>query len=464
MGNFAVVKEELPPIPEEFRTRVLTQFGSEEGETLLKALDEEPSVSLRLNTLKIPCKESPYEGSRPVGWADGGFWLTERPRFTSHPWLHGGGFYVQEAASMWISTLALRIVEEEGRRDLKVLDLCAAPGGKSIGLAEALGPEALLISNEVDSRRATVLKENMIKWGHPGSIVTSGPASEWGKVGGEFDILVTDVPCSGEGMMRKESIARTQWSPRLVEQCAALQRDILQDSLPALKSGGWLIYSTCTFNRAENEDNIAWLQEEQGLMLVGEPRRFLPGRDGGEGLFMALLRKDERSVVKEIESGRRFGRKSGKNRGGGGAGSRSKCDANMLSRVREGLKGEWEWEFDRDVITALRPMGAELLAMLPDGIKVLKKGVEAGEIKGKDFVPSHQMALNSALKVGAYPEVELRLEDARRYLCRENIVLPESAPKGYVIVTYSGVRLGFVKNLGNRANNLYPKEWKIRSL
>lgn len=463
MGKFAVVKEEMPPIPEEFRNRVLSQFGPEEGETLLKSLDENPSVSLRLNALKVSSKVSPYEESRPVGWAEGGFWLADRPRFTSHPWLHGGGFYVQEAASMWISALALRIVEAEGRRNLKVLDLCAAPGGKSVGLAEALGPEALLVSNEVDPRRAAVLKENMIKWGHPGSMVTSGPASEWGKVEEEFDILVTDVPCSGEGMMRKESVARTQWSPRLVEHCAALQREILKDSLPALKPGGWLIYSTCTFNREENEENIAWLQEEQGLKLVGEPRRFLPGRDGGEGLFMALLRKGEVSG-EGIESGKRSGRKSGKNRGGSGSGKRTNGNSSMLSQVREKLKGEWEWESDQDVLAAMRPEGAELQDRLPKGIKVLKKGVEAGAVKGRDFVPSHQIAMNWALKEGVYPEAELSLEDARRYLCRENILLPERVPKGFVIVTYNGVRLGFVKNLGSRTNNLYPKEWKIRSL
>lgn len=458
MGNFACMKEEMKPVPLEFRHRIVEQFGAGIGEALLQALDEEPSVSLRMNSLKLPDAGSPYPGSRPVGWAPGGWWLPERPRFTHHPWLHGGGFYVQEAASMYISELASHIAREEGRKDLRVLDLCAAPGGKSIGVAEALGPEALIVSNEVDGRRASVLKENMVKWGHPGSIVTSGSAADWGKAGGWFDVMVADVPCSGEGMMRKEPVARSQWSPRLVGQCASLQREILRDSLSALKPGGWLIYSTCTFNPAENEENVEWLCREHDVELCGRPRRFIPGRDGGEGLFMALLRKSGGGDGELSVAGRKNGeRKAAK--------VKNKADVGMISEAKGWISsGNWDWDFDGERLTAIPAAGKDLMGFLPGGIRILKPGIGIASVKGRDLVPSHQLAVSAVFRNGVFPEVELGLEESLRYLRREAIVLPEGSPKGYVVVSYRGVRLGFVKNLGPRSNNLYPKEWRILTL
>lgn len=458
------METKMAAIPEEFKEAIKTQFGEEDGSELLSSLEETPSVSLRLNRRKTgagsgtaSAKEKPYADMREVPWAEGGYWLSERPRFTNHPWLHGGGFYVQEAASMFISTLVKEVVAGEGGRPLKVLDLCGAPGGKSIGSLESLPDGSVLVSNEVTPSRTGALKENMTKWGFPGSIVTSGPASAFGKMTGYFDLVIVDAPCSGEGMMRKEAVARTQWSEHLVEQCAALQREILEDVMPALKSGGWLVYSTCTFNRKENEENVEWLVKTLGLKPEGKARRFTPHRDSTEGLFMALLRKP---AGEEIAScGDKKANKKVKK------GEEKRMDAAVKSAALKWLKkGEWDITEHNGMLLGRIPGVSETIAALPDGIRVLKSGVEIGEIKGRDLVPAHGLALSTAMAAGAFPEVELTFEDALRYLSRESPMLPADSPRGYIAVNYKGVRLGFVKNLGSRANNLYPKEWKIRTL
>lgn len=353
-----------------------------------------------------------------------------------------------------------RVAEEEGTRRLRVLDLCAAPGGKSVGVASALGKEALVVSNEVDPRRVSVLAENMTKWGHPGSVVTSGSAADWGEAAGWFDVLVADVPCSGEGMMRKEKIARTQWSERLVAQCAALQRSILEDALPALRPGGWLVYSTCTFNREENEENLEWLEREHGLKTLCGPRRFLPGRDGGEGLFMALLRKEGYGERSQLPDGIHVGKKKGDK------GDKTARKPVLMEQAKKWLSTDrdWIWKTEGGKITAMDADWAVLYGRLPRGIRVLKAGVDVAEVKGCDLVPEHQLGVSAAMRAGAFPTAELDLEQAQKYLLRESVALPDGTPKGYVAVAYRGVRLGFVKNLGHRANNLYPKEWKIRHL
>lgn len=455
------MEAKMAAIPEEFKLAVTAQFGEEEGKLLLSALEEKPSVSIRLNSRKTGGASlldgEPYAEMRNVPWAEGGYWLAERPRFTNHPWLHGGGFYVQEAASMYISALVKEIVAKEGGQALKVLDLCGAPGGKSIGCIESLPEGSVLISNEVTPSRTAALKENITKWGYPGSLVTSGPASSFGRMQGYFDLIIVDAPCSGEGMMRKEEVARTQWSERLVEQCASLQREILADVMPALKPGGWLVYSTCTFNRKEDEDNVEWLVENLGLEQQGEARRFTPHRDGTEGLFMALLRKGNGEETGQ--GSERRAKKKGKK------GEEKRIDpATRSVAARWLVKGDWEIAEHNGMLMGRTPGMAEALAALPEGIRVLKSGVEIGEAKGRDLVPAHGLALSMAMAEEAFPTVELPLEEALRYLRREAPVLPEDSPRGYIAVSYKGVRLGFVKNLGNRANNLYPKEWKIRTL
>ena len=289
-----------------------------------------------------------------------------------------------------------------------VLDLCAAPGGKSTLLRSLLPDDCLLVSNEPNRSRCQVLAENMAKWGHPNVVVTQAYARELAKVY-SFDLVLADVPCSGEGMMRKEAEAVAQWSPGFVADCAALQRSIVSDIWPALRPGGILIYSTCTFNPEEDEENVEWIARELGAEIIpipvepswgirGDLRRdssiithqfchFLPGSIRGEGFFMAVLRKGEDEAVEE-------------------------------RRPKRAQKGK------RESVTTL---------------------------------PTDMLDDASA------PRVELSLSDAIRYLQREALVLPPETPRGIVQVCFHGQRLGLMKNLGTRANNQYPKEWRIRS-
>lgn len=359
-----------------------------------------------------------------------------------------------------------RTLRAEGRDDtrLRVLDLCAAPGGKSIAAAEALPDTALIVSNEVVPERAAVLKENVVKWGHPNHLVTSAGAAEWGRAEGFFDILIVDAPCSGEGMMRKEPVARTQWSTTLAEECSALQKTILADALPALKPGGWLVYSTCTFNRHEDEENAEWLCRESGLEPIGSPRMFTPLSDGTEGLFMALMRKPFEEPMHPGQTDTAAAKSH--------AGKRRKPTASQKEGIPKELKltaSSWllpgtglKLYESGNKLTARSEDAQRLLDMTASRVRVLVSGIELGEAKGRDIVPSHHLAMQTVLDPGAFPRVELVLPEAQSYLRRDTPSLAAGAPHGYVILTYGGLPLGFVKNIGSRANNLYPLGWRLR--
>ena len=370
---------------------------------LCNALGGDSPVSIKLNRRKIAPEDVAtlgYEGLKPVPWCGSGFYLPERPQFTLNPLLHAGAFYVQEAGSMAYESIVGAIADRipEG----PVLDLCAAPGGKTTSIINALPDGKWVVANEFMPKRAQILVENLSKWGYPDLTVTNSPTSSFGKIRGSFALVAVDAPCSGEGMMRKEPVARSQWSPGLVRQCAALQREILEDAAEALMPGGYLIYSTCTFNLEEDEEQLRWLVEEMGLEPIepyfpgmeGIPRqltgnypalRFFPHLTESEGLFCAILRKPgEGASVKE-----------------------------------------------------------ERIARLIDkNCKVL-----LNRLPGKD-----------------YPRYEVDEATALSYLRHNSLTLPAEAPRGIITLTYKGLPLGEVKNLGNRANNLYPKEWRIRNL
>ena len=271
-------------------------LGADRAAAVLSALGGEPEVSVRVNPFKMS-----LEGLRthfgalsgdPVPWApEEGFYLTGRPSFTLDPFFHAGAYYVQEASSMFVGLLFDRSLEELGRRSgLHVLDLCAAPGGKTTQLLSRLDGSSLLVANEVVPSRATVLSDNVARWGCSNAAVTSSDPSAIGRLKHFFDVAVVDAPCSGEGMFRKDARAAAEWSPDTVRLCAARQRRIVSDMWPSLRPEGFLIYSTCTFNRSENEENVAWICESLGADLC-EMRHFYPGEDRGEGFFAARLRK-----------------------------------------------------------------------------------------------------------------------------------------------------------------------------
>lgn len=403
-------------LPKDFQTYTEQLIGSERWQRYLAAFDEPVPVSIRLNPFKVKEGDVDLCEMEEVPWCRNAYYLKQRPDFTLDPLLHAGVYYVQEAASMFLD----RVLQQYMRDGISfALDLCAAPGGKSTLLRAALPQTAVLYSNEPIRRRANILMENMQKQGHPKVVVTNNYAIDYQKARLNFDLIVCDVPCSGEGMFRKDSGAIGEWSMQNVMNCASLQRSIIEDIWPCLNQGGIMIYSTCTFNLHENEENVRWICETLGgevlpVDIDGEWNimgnmmedwdapvyRFMPGITRGEGLFMAVLRKTSDDVV------------SGKQK--------------------------------------------------KDKIHVLSDGNPKPTVKGKNIIPAHEESLLVNLPADKYPQVELSPEDALRYLHHDVLTLSPDVPRGFVVVTYKEHPLGFVKNIGNRANNLYPQEWKIR--
>ena len=405
-------------LPEGFLALLTQTVGPDAAGRFVEAMGQAPSVSVRLNPFKTPSAPDPLlEGAAPVPWSPFGRLLSRRPVFTLQPLLHAGAYYVQDSSAMFAGHVARRLLEtQEGARTVRVLDLCAAPGGKTTDLAASLrqcfGEGFLLVANEVMRARAAVLSDNVARWGDPNVVVTSVDPGAFASFEGFFDLIVADVPCSGEGMFRKDEKAVADWSPQTVELCAARQRRILSDVWPALREGGALVYSTCTFSHAENDGNVAWICTSldaeavpvpdpfEGVLTTEFGRLLIPGLVPGEGQYVAAVRK---------------------------------------------LSGPAPSRKDASALDALRP---------------LRAGVRKGAWKGKDFVPDADWALSLAYERGACPEVEADLPTALHYLHRDTLRLPD-APAGYVLLTYCGLPLGFVKNVGSRCNNLLPQGRRI---
>ena len=467
-------------LPEDFVRTTRLLMGEDRFNRFLGAFDEEAPVSIRINPRKVECgkwkentptaelnaemvagsssvfssesapespskhisflfppssfleKDVPSPSPIPrqqVPWCPEGYYLSGRPQFTFDPLFHAGCYYVQEAASMFITHIINWWKVERGKRKentpatelalesnlfplstfhfppISALDLCAAPGGKSTAMRTVLPEGSLLVSNEPIPTRAQILLENITKWGWPDCIVTNNYPRDFRKAKTHFDIILCDVPCSGEGMFRKDPATISEWSQQNVEKCWRLQREIVADAWECLNPGGLLIYSTCTFNTKENEENVRWIidtYDAEPIMIPTETEwnitgsllegfdvpvyRFIPGITRSEGLFVcALVKRGVRSV---------------------------ECGVRNVLRQNQHLK----------VISLLNPHST-----------------------------LHET------------KVDLPYQDALRYLRGEALILPPDTPRGIVTVTYKGVPLGPVKNIGNRANNLYPKPWRIKT-
>ena len=374
-------------------------MGEERLDRFLGAFDEEAPTSIRINPRKISQKNRPSVA--PVPWCEEGCYLEDRPQFTFDPLFHAGCYYVQEAASMFV-THAVRSLLPScfPNGPIEALDMCAAPGGKSTALRTVLPEGSQLVSNEPIPTRAQILLENITKWGWPDCIVTNNYPRDFRKAKTTFDLILCDVPCSGEGMFRRDPATISEWSLQNVEKCWRLQREIVADAWECLAPGGILIYSTCTFNTKENEENVRWIMETYDAEVLEIPTdpawnitgsllqgfdapvyRFIPGMTQSEGLFMAVFKK---SGVRNVQ------------------------------RQKNPQKIQ--------------------------GLKVISLDIPQ-----------------------ATCQVELSYSEALRYLRGEALVLPADTPRGIVNVTYRGITLGPVKNIGNRANNLYPKNWRIKT-
>ncbi len=287
-GGGEGLQEQGTALPDDFIQLMRQQLGDEQADSLFLGLNEPPTIAVRFNKQKIGNLTLSHEViSDPVRWCPDAYYIAERKAFTFDPLFHAGAYYVQDASSMYLSYVLRQFMPTD--RPIYALDLCAAPGGKSTLIASHLPEGSMLISNEPIRKRAQVLAENMQKWGCENCFVTQNYPQEFTHLSHTFDFILTDVPCSGEGMFRKDEETVRQWSLDNVRQCAERQREILRSILPTLRPGGLLVYSTCTFNRFEDEDQVLWLQQEYGLSMLDE-RHFFPGRDRGEGLYMATLR------------------------------------------------------------------------------------------------------------------------------------------------------------------------------
>ncbi len=394
----------MAQLPAEFTEYTRQLMGEERFERYLLSFEKPAPVSIRLNPKKMEDGKWKIDDAEQVPWCRNGFYLKQRPNFTFDPLFHAGCYYVQEASSMFLDEVLRQMhnayvnYQPSAIRPLTALDLCAAPGGKSTLLRSALPADCVLYSNEPIRTRASILLENVTKWGYENHIVTNCYPRDYRQAKMKFDLILCDVPCSGEGMFRKDEATIREWSPQQVEKCWQLQREIISDAWACLNDGGFLIYSTCTFNTKENEENIRWILNEYdaevlkveikpewnitGSLLEGfqEPvYRFIPGISRGEGLFMCALRK------------------GGKKEEGRG----------KTSDIR----------------------------LLTSDFRL-----QTSDIK-----------------------IELTYAQAMAYLRHEALILPEDTPRGIVTVCFEGHPLGPAKNIGSRANNLYPKEWKIKT-
>ena len=450
------------PLPELFVENMRQTLG-DEAESLFAALDTPASVTIRHNPNKMRAR---FEGEA-VGWSPMGLYLDSRPQFTLDPLMHAGAYYVQEASSQFVGYL-LRDDMLDGAR---VLDMCAAPGGKTTIYSSLVGRSGLVVANDISHNRALALADNVQRWGMGNVLVTCNEPSHIGAFEHWFDVVAVDAPCSGEGMFRKMDEARSEWSWAAVGQCAQRQREILAEAWRALKPGGKLIYSTCTFNSEEDEGVVKWLMEEYGDEVVAAPRvevddkwgikcadigafqcfHFYPYLVRGEGFFAAVAVKRAGDVKRVTPKARR---------------------KVMTSLTNKELPEVARWVDDAkrmvfrvvgDMIYGYDAAVAEEVQVLSESLSVVYSGVAMGQLfKGK-LKPEHPLALFIGRAEGVVPEVEVSLEDALDYLRRQDIAAAQF-DEGVNVVMYEGRALGFIKRIGVRCNNMYPKALRIQKL
>lgn len=473
-------------LPITFIEQMTPLLGENEAQDFFDSLSSEPSVSFRLNPLKVKKADSQTTSSlKSVPWASHAFYLSKKHPFTFDPSFQAGHYYVQEASSMFIETALKKYIPHQtiDSADTYIaLDLCAAPGGKSTHLRSLLPDGAWLISNEVIRNRSQILAENMMKWGHPEVCVTNNDPADFTQMTHLMDLIVADVPCSGEGMFRKDEGAIDEWSTSHVRLCAERQRRIITDVWPSLKPAGLLLYSTCTYNLEENERNVQWICDELGgeSLIINTDKswnilpslapelptlsvaRFMPHKTKGEGFFCALIRKKE-GPIDSINYDALIAKELKKSK-------KKKSEKDNVNKNAHKMVSQWlmpDYSFDvipkGDFFTAIKHDHLSLVQYLYTRLKVHFAGIVLGEEKGRSFIPHQSLALSPLLNKQSFPTVEINYSQTIAYLRREAITLEMDVPRGIVLLKYEGNPIGFVKNIGNRANNLYPQEWRIRS-
>ena len=420
----------------------------------------ETVTAIRVNPYKNP-DQILFEHTSPVPWCKHGHYLNVRPSFTLDPSFHAGAYYVQDASSMFLWQALTQVVGDSD--GLKVLDLCAAPGGKST-LLSSYFENGLVVSNEVIKQRAAVLVENTSKWGAHNMVVTNNDPSHFQSLPQFFDVMVVDAPCSGSGLFRKDPTAMDGWSTDLVALCAQRQQRILADALPALALGGTLIYATCSYDPNEDEYIADWLVNEMGLtpqaidinnypgivesiapISKAPGYRFYPDQIKGEGFFIAAFKKELSNTLTSSKSKDAV---------------LEKLTKKMQEQLAEVLPANDTIAtfLQSGMIKAIPTVFESSILQLASQLYIKKAGVSVGELKGKDFIPAHEYAL-SYLPLDIFNRVDLDKEQALSYLRRADFNC--SGEKGWNLMRYNGLGLGWAKILPNRINNYYPQEWRI---
>lgn len=427
---------------------------------------EQAPVSLRINPLKPVTAFPRFSLCGQVPWCSTGFYLPERPLFAQDPLWHAGAYYVQEASSMFLEQVWRQYLAS-GTSNRKILDLCAAPGGKSTHLLSLMEAGDLLVSNEVISGRVSVLLENITRWGSAQSIVTQNDPRDFSALEGVFDLVVADVPCSGSGLFRRDPSAVRHWSPDAVEACNSRQRRILTDIWPAIAPGGILVYTTCSFSPLENEAITSWLgaqtnaqpltvsfPEAWGIVssVAGKDQlpgyRFFPHLLSGEGFFLAAFRKPDGIVRKPSPAKRPTGRQ----------------DIPVQVLQEKWIKANLDLAYYRheQTLYAMPDAVYRFFIDFRSQLHVRKAGVCLGTWNHEELQPDHALAM-SALMKEAIPDMDMSLDLALTFLRKENVTAENSA-KGWLLARYGGIALGWMKHIGSRTNNYYPKDLRLRQV
>lgn len=417
-------------------------------------------TSIRVN----PFKPSAVKTDGQVPWCAEGYYLDDRPSFTFDPLFHAGCYYVQEASSMFIDHI-LKQIRQNKDEPIKILDLCAAPGGKSTLINSAINSTDLLVANEIIKTRVPPLCDNLNRWGTANTVVTNNDPRDFGRLTGFFNTILVDAPCSGSGMFRKDPAAMNEWSEVNVSLCHQRQERILADVYPALKEDGHLIYSTCSYSQQENEDILDWLCREfdmesiripihtdWGIVETASPYqkawgyRFYPGKVKGEGLFAACLKKKEHT--EEVSSFKAKGHQ--------------KLALQEIELIKNYITEPDNWYYNKvnDEWLAINRVHKESLDTLQRQLYIKKSGVRIGKLMGSDLVPDHELALSLYINKDKFLQTELSYEQAIQYLRRDNISIGTNE-KGWSLMNFKNQPLGWAKLLPNRINNYFPKELRI---
>jgi len=422
----------------------------------------EQVTAIRYNIIKND-PVNPDENYSRVPWSASGYYLPERPFFTFDPLLHGGVYYVQEASSMFLEQAIRQTVLLE--EPIKILDLCAAPGGKSTLIQSLIGTDSLLVSNDVIRSRANILEENLIKWGAENVIVTNNDPKDFSRLANFFDVIVVDAPCSGSGLFRRDPEALREWSEQNVEFCSQRQQRILADIYPCLKKDGILIYSTCSYSSAEDEQIADWLIDEFKMVNLpllldsdwgivpslsrkhlAQGYRFYPDKVKGEGFYLTCFKKMNGDSQTWKPPRKTALQKLNKEESG-----------IVLPWIGNGVPLEF-WKTG-ELIFALPASLSDSLLILADNLYIRKAGVAIGKIAGRALIPDHSLAMSNIIS-NKIVGISLKLQEALQYLRKEE-VKTDGSLKGWALVLYEGVKLGWIKVLSNRTNNYYPREWRI---